>query len=173
MYTDCQFFFFFQLPLPHPLTCHPEPPSRTSLYVLADKKNLWKSTLAYFSGLNGNQVAFEEDGDAPPNYKILNFRKTNSGAYGYVEVGSYNLNKLHLNADLIRFPRSSSATSPEIPTAEVADSAHNVMGKQTEYVGEKNERIESDTDIPVSICSPECPVGQVKIIQNLVSSIQF
>ena len=97
--------------------------------------------LSFVSGLNNNTVAFEEDGDAPPNYKILNFQKSDTGSYSYVEVGSYELDSLDLDYGNIRFSTGSSDAAGEP-----------VLG------------------VPESLCSRECPEGQVKILQNLVSS---
>ena len=94
------------------------------------------------TGLNNNTVAFEFDGDAPPNYKILNFQKSTSGTYGYQEVGQYNLNQLILNSSKIQFP---------LP----------LLAKQGKNMG---------SEVPESLCSYPCPNGQFRYVQTLVST---
>ncbi|XP_070560422.1 metabotropic glutamate receptor 2-like isoform X2 [Ptychodera flava] len=56
-----------------------------------------------FSGITGDTFEFMENGDGPPRYKIMNYKQTSPGKYGYVEAGRYIEQTLDLDMGVLQY----------------------------------------------------------------------
>ncbi|XP_063965830.1 metabotropic glutamate receptor 8-like [Lytechinus pictus] len=66
-----------------------------------------------FKGISGAELSFDEDGDGPALYTLLNYQQVSPGVYKYVTIGHYS-DRIHLNGSQPQFKLS----SPEYPTSE-------------------------------------------------------
>ena len=49
------------------------------------------------TGLSGDRFQFDEQGDGPARYNIIQFKQVAYGRYRWVQVGEYKYRKLQLN----------------------------------------------------------------------------
>lgn len=105
----------------------------------------------------GNEtVKFDENGDPPGRYDIMNFQKRGSNNYQYVHVGSWislanGANDFKIFTD-IDWPKK---TLPLPPPSPPGANWTNLTGL-----------VAYNPSIPESVCSRPCPRGQAKKIQS-------
>uniref|UniRef100_A0A8C5AUS7 Metabotropic glutamate receptor 5 n=1 Tax=Gadus morhua TaxID=8049 RepID=A0A8C5AUS7_GADMO len=59
-----------------------------------------------FAGVSGEDIWFDENGDSPGRYEIMNLRQVDPGVYDYINVGSWHEGLLSIDDDMIRMNRS-------------------------------------------------------------------
>ncbi|XP_048836873.1 metabotropic glutamate receptor 5b [Brienomyrus brachyistius] len=59
-----------------------------------------------FTGVSGEGILFDENGDSPGRYEIMNFKKMGKDYYNYINVGSWDNSGLKINDDEIWSNRS-------------------------------------------------------------------
>ncbi|KAG7252473.1 hypothetical protein CRUP_004827, partial [Coryphaenoides rupestris] len=59
-----------------------------------------------FAGVSGEDIWFDENGDSPGRYEIMNLRQVDPGVYDYIIVGSWHEGLLSIDDDMIRMNRS-------------------------------------------------------------------
>ncbi|XP_064414010.1 metabotropic glutamate receptor 5b isoform X2 [Latimeria chalumnae] len=52
-----------------------------------------------FTGVSGNPISFDENGDSPGRYEIMNFKKLGKDYYDYINVGSWYRGELKIDDD--------------------------------------------------------------------------
>uniref|UniRef100_A0A670XWQ8 Metabotropic glutamate receptor 1 n=1 Tax=Pseudonaja textilis TaxID=8673 RepID=A0A670XWQ8_PSETE len=60
-----------------------------------------------FTGVSGDMISFDENGDSPGRYEIMNFKKMNKDQYDYINVGSWDNGELKMMDDDIWSKKSS------------------------------------------------------------------
>ncbi|XP_041438651.1 metabotropic glutamate receptor 5 isoform X1 [Xenopus laevis] len=56
---------------------------------------------ANFTGVSGDMITFDENGDSPGRYEIMNFKKMAKDYYDYINVGSWDNGELKMDDDEI------------------------------------------------------------------------
>ncbi|XP_039198888.1 metabotropic glutamate receptor 5 isoform X2 [Crotalus tigris] len=56
---------------------------------------------ANFTGVSGDMISFDENGDSPGRYEIMNFKKMRKDQYDYINVGSWDNGELKMADDEI------------------------------------------------------------------------
>ncbi|XP_054653377.1 metabotropic glutamate receptor 1b [Dunckerocampus dactyliophorus] len=64
-----------------------------------------------FTGVSGEDIWFDENGDSPGRYEIMNFQSVKPGAYDYVNIGSWHEGVLSVDDDAIQTNRSGAVRS--------------------------------------------------------------
>ncbi|KAJ4918921.1 hypothetical protein JOQ06_000794 [Pogonophryne albipinna] len=59
-----------------------------------------------FTGVSGEDIWFDENGDSPGRYEIMNFQQVESGDFDYINVGSWHEGILKLDEDLMMMNKS-------------------------------------------------------------------
>ncbi|CAG5866721.1 unnamed protein product [Menidia menidia] len=59
-----------------------------------------------FTGVSGEDVWFDENGDSPGRYEIMNFQSVEPGVYDYINIGSWHEGMLSLDEEMIQMNRS-------------------------------------------------------------------
>ncbi|XP_028995156.1 metabotropic glutamate receptor 1b isoform X2 [Betta splendens] len=59
-----------------------------------------------FMGVSGEDIWFDENGDSPGRYEIMNFQQVEPGAYDYINIGSWHEGMLSLDDDMTQMNRS-------------------------------------------------------------------
>ncbi|XP_059207309.1 glutamate receptor, metabotropic 5a [Centropristis striata] len=54
-----------------------------------------------FTGVSGEAILFDENGDSPGRYEIMNFKRTGEDEYSYIHVGSWDQGGLKMNDEEI------------------------------------------------------------------------
>lgn len=62
---------------------------------------------ANFTGVSGDMISFDENGDSPGRYEVMNFKKMGKGRYDYINVGSWDNGELKMDDDEIWSKKSS------------------------------------------------------------------
>uniref|UniRef100_A0A8C6VPA6 Metabotropic glutamate receptor 1 n=1 Tax=Naja naja TaxID=35670 RepID=A0A8C6VPA6_NAJNA len=60
-----------------------------------------------FTGVSGDMISFDENGDSPGRYEIMNFKKMKKDQYDYINVGSWDNGELKMTDDDIWSKKSS------------------------------------------------------------------
>ncbi|XP_072120456.1 metabotropic glutamate receptor 5b [Mobula birostris] len=50
-----------------------------------------------FTGVSGDYISFDENGDSPGRYEIMNFKKLRKGTFDYINVGSWDNGELKMD----------------------------------------------------------------------------
>ncbi|KAJ8021489.1 Metabotropic glutamate receptor 3 [Holothuria leucospilota] len=56
-----------------------------------------------FQDMNGSKFSFDQNGDGPPRYRILNYQQTTPGNFSYVNVGVFDQYTLNIKEELMKF----------------------------------------------------------------------
>ncbi|TNN78270.1 Metabotropic glutamate receptor 1 [Liparis tanakae] len=59
-----------------------------------------------FAGVSGEDIWFDENGDSPGRYEIMNFQRVEPSVYDYINIGSWHEGVLSLNDDMMQMNRS-------------------------------------------------------------------
>ncbi|XP_058471293.1 metabotropic glutamate receptor 1b isoform X1 [Solea solea] len=59
-----------------------------------------------FTGVSGEDIWFDENGDSPGRYEIMNFQRMQPGVYDYINTGSWHKGILSLDDDMLQMNRS-------------------------------------------------------------------
>ncbi|TDG99197.1 hypothetical protein EPR50_G00207460 [Perca flavescens] len=59
-----------------------------------------------FTGVSGEDIWFDENGDSPGRYEIKNFQQVEPGVYDYINIGSWHEGLLSLDDELMHMNRS-------------------------------------------------------------------
>nr|XP_020463647.1 metabotropic glutamate receptor 1-like [Monopterus albus] len=59
-----------------------------------------------FRGVSGEDIYFDENGDSPGRYEIMNFQHVGPGVYDYINTGSWHEGLLSIDDDMIQMNRS-------------------------------------------------------------------
>uniref|UniRef100_A0A0F8AFS7 Metabotropic glutamate receptor 5 n=1 Tax=Larimichthys crocea TaxID=215358 RepID=A0A0F8AFS7_LARCR len=59
-----------------------------------------------FTGVSGEDIWFDENGDSPGRYEIMNFQHVEPGVYDYINIGSWHEGILSLDEEMIQMNRS-------------------------------------------------------------------
>eukprot|EP00066_Takifugu_rubripes_P010614 XP_003978586.1 PREDICTED: metabotropic glutamate receptor 1-like [Takifugu rubripes] len=59
-----------------------------------------------FTGVSGEDIWFDQNGDSPGRYEIMNFQHVAPGVYDYINIGSWHEGVLSLDEDMIQMNRS-------------------------------------------------------------------
>ncbi|XP_034432380.1 metabotropic glutamate receptor 1b isoform X3 [Hippoglossus hippoglossus] len=59
-----------------------------------------------FTGVSGEDIWFDENGDSPGRYEIMNFQRVQSGVYDYINTGSWHEGVLSLDDEMLHMNRS-------------------------------------------------------------------
>uniref|UniRef100_H3DPR0 Metabotropic glutamate receptor 5 n=1 Tax=Tetraodon nigroviridis TaxID=99883 RepID=H3DPR0_TETNG len=59
-----------------------------------------------FTGVSGEDIWFDENGDSPGRYEIMNFQHVSPGVYDYINIGSWHEGLLSLDEEMIQMNRS-------------------------------------------------------------------
>ncbi|XP_066475305.1 metabotropic glutamate receptor 5 isoform X2 [Tiliqua scincoides] len=62
---------------------------------------------ANFTGVSGDMISFDENGDSPGRYEIMNFKKMGKDYFDYINVGSWDNGELKMDDDEIWSKKSS------------------------------------------------------------------
>ncbi|XP_061484863.1 metabotropic glutamate receptor 5 isoform X2 [Rhineura floridana] len=62
---------------------------------------------ANFTGVSGDMISFDENGDSPGRYEIMNFKKTGKDYFEYINVGSWDNGELKMDDEEIWSKKSS------------------------------------------------------------------
>ncbi|XP_062983251.1 metabotropic glutamate receptor 5 isoform X2 [Elgaria multicarinata webbii] len=62
---------------------------------------------ANFTGVSGDMITFDENGDSPGRYEIMNFKKMGKDYFDYINVGSWDNGELKMDDDEIWSKKSS------------------------------------------------------------------
>ncbi|CAB1415524.1 unnamed protein product [Pleuronectes platessa] len=54
-----------------------------------------------FTGVSGEDIWFDENGDSPGRYEIMNFQRVESGVYDYINTGSWHEGVLSLDDEML------------------------------------------------------------------------
>ncbi|XP_061896890.1 metabotropic glutamate receptor 1-like [Entelurus aequoreus] len=64
-----------------------------------------------FAGVSGEDIWFDENGDSPGRYEIMNFQSVERGAYDYINIGSWHEGVLSIADDTTRMNASGAVRS--------------------------------------------------------------
>ncbi|XP_071961715.1 metabotropic glutamate receptor 3-like [Antedon mediterranea] len=73
-----------------------------------------------FEDITGSRVSFDERGDGPGRYDIMNYRMGSDKHYHYVNVGNWSMGTLHLDIDMVQF-NSKLSTDNAIPLSQCSE----------------------------------------------------
>uniref|UniRef100_A0AAX7U6A0 Metabotropic glutamate receptor 1 n=1 Tax=Astatotilapia calliptera TaxID=8154 RepID=A0AAX7U6A0_ASTCA len=59
-----------------------------------------------FTGVSGEDIWFDENGDSPGRYEIMNFQHVETSVYDYINIGSWHEGMLSIDDDMIQMNRS-------------------------------------------------------------------
>uniref|UniRef100_A0A3Q2Q6G2 Glutamate metabotropic receptor 1 n=1 Tax=Fundulus heteroclitus TaxID=8078 RepID=A0A3Q2Q6G2_FUNHE len=59
-----------------------------------------------FTGVSGEDIWFDENGDSPGRYEIMNFQHVEPGVYDYINIGSWHEGMLSLDEEMIQMNSS-------------------------------------------------------------------
>ncbi|XP_034051366.1 metabotropic glutamate receptor 1-like isoform X2 [Thalassophryne amazonica] len=59
-----------------------------------------------FTGVSGEEVWFDENGDSPGRYEIMNFQHAQPGVYDYINIGSWHEGLLSIDDAMLQMNRS-------------------------------------------------------------------
>ncbi|XP_024122421.1 metabotropic glutamate receptor 1b isoform X3 [Oryzias melastigma] len=59
-----------------------------------------------FAGVSGEDIWFDENGDSPGRYEIMNFQRVEPGVYDYINIGSWHEGLLSLEEELVQMNSS-------------------------------------------------------------------
>nr|XP_015824998.2 metabotropic glutamate receptor 1 isoform X1 [Nothobranchius furzeri]XP_054597741.1 metabotropic glutamate receptor 1 isoform X1 [Nothobranchius furzeri] len=59
-----------------------------------------------FMGVSGEDIWFDENGDSPGRYEIMNFQRVESGVYDYINIGSWHEGLLSIDDEMFQMNRS-------------------------------------------------------------------
>ncbi|XP_053701745.1 metabotropic glutamate receptor 1b isoform X2 [Synchiropus splendidus] len=62
-----------------------------------------------FTGVSGEDIWFDENGDSPGRYEIMNFQRLQSGGFDYINIGSWHEGVLSIDDDMMQMMQNSSS----------------------------------------------------------------
>ncbi|CAH1972947.1 unnamed protein product [Acanthoscelides obtectus] len=71
----------------------------TSAQINTEQSYLFNVSFEYEKEL----ISFDENGDPPGRYDIMNFQRLTNGSFDYVQVGGWNNHTLTLNEKIMQF----------------------------------------------------------------------
>ncbi|XP_033114631.1 metabotropic glutamate receptor 2-like [Anneissia japonica] len=73
-----------------------------------------------FEDITGSRVRFDERGDGPGRYDIMNYRLGNDNRYHYVNVGNWSMGTLHLDTEKVQFNKKLSVDNA-VPLSQCSE----------------------------------------------------